>query len=246
MTTTQTPPGSGEDSSRPKRVSDRAPQELFGDGAITFVGAGAAVTLFATAANVYIWGCGAAFVVFFLCLLAVRYRIVARERRWGRRSLLAATVVSGVAIPVLALVPLLIPPPSPSFQPTRAAVQDCRPAGTVKSNPHRGLPPGVPGILSMRAFTCFAKSSAGELPVYMGPGDPDTSGVLGGNVRSWFVCRISAAGVSAWYYTQGDYEGQTKYPQANAWGVIASSLPPDPVVPPCSLAVTDVLPSGKS
>lgn len=244
MATTQTPSGSGQGQPSPKNEPER-PQPLL-DVLIGTVGLGGAVTLFATATNTYMWGCGAALLVCSGCLLVLRYRFSAPEpeprRAW--RALVAVTVVSGVAIPVLGLLPLVLP--HPSFQPVRAAVAQCQPAGTVDSNPHKLPPPGLHGILSMKAFSCSVSAPQGEVPVYLGPGDTDTSGVLNANGRSWFACRLSGPGASAWYYTQGDHEGQTKYPEENAWGVIASSLPPASVVPACSKTITDALPSGSS
>jgi len=225
------PSGSGQEQPGRQRVSDRTQRQQAEDALIAAVGAGAALTLFATASSLYMWGCGVAFVVFFACLLARRYQLPVKEIRWGRRSLGAVTIVSGVAIPVLGLLPLIIPH---AVHPQTAAVKNCRAAGTVGSNKHGGPPPGIADYLSMPVYSCSAHATvAGYIPVYVTPGSMDTAGEMNPGGRSWFVCWLRGPGAPAWYYTQGDFPGQTKYPQDNVWGFVASSLRPDPLVPGC-------------
>ncbi|MCL2584092.1 MAG: hypothetical protein FWE35_16735 [Streptosporangiales bacterium] len=238
---------SGEGEPQRKRVSERTKRQLFADGAITFVGAGGAVTIFASASSVYAWGCGVAFVVFFLCLLAWQYGLIGKERHWWRWSLAGTTAVSGVAIVALPLIPMVLP--KPNAYPQTATVKDCRASGPLGRNKPGRLPPGISAstILAMPVYTCSVKSSVpGLVPVYLAPEARGETGKMIGNDHQWFLCRVPGRDASAWYYTQGSFSGESAYQSENAWGVVASSSRPDPEIPGCPPVIRQLIASGPS
>lgn len=228
----------------------RTPKELIGD-VLAYVSSASGLSLLVSVAtgasrSPVLWGCGLALIVLFVCVLFWRYDVVGMRPRWRPVALFSVMAISGIAVPVVGILQMTILRPPPAY-PREAAVQHCAASGTVGSNQHGPPPPEVPDYLSLPAYQCTAKSSTpGDVPVYLAPGDRDTVGELNGDDLPWFVCRDPGRGASAWYYTQGGTTGKTDYPEQHAWGVVASSLPPDLAVPVCTREIQQSMPSGSS
>lgn len=230
--------GAGENQKR-----TRTPKDLIGDVA-TYVSSGGGLALLISVAvgasrSPVIWGCGVALVVLFVCVLFWRYDVVGARPRWRRMAFFAVMGVSAIVVPLAGLLQLLFPPHT---FPQTAAVKDCRAVGPLSGQRVGSLPPGINGLLSMDVYKCYVESPVpGDAPVYLGPGETDETGEMPKNTYQWFVCWLPGSGAPAWYYTQGDFPGQPGTAQMNAWGVLASSLKPDPAVPGCPPSIRDTV-----